>query len=380
MNPILAGPAGLWLYLRVAERTKRCMGYVIPVAMPVLYPTLFARLRPVLVASLLWGGVSGVRAQDVYFSQPFASRLHTNPAFTGLVDDYSLTLSYRNQFPTLAGSFVSTQAAADLRLNTPGQHHALGLLVNQDRTGGVGYTRFEVGGLYAYHTRLNERLAFSGGLRASYGRQRVGYDNFVFGDQIQEDGSVTGPTAEALNFPPVNYLSLGTGVVLYTEQGWLNLAGQHLNQPNLGFQKQSTLPILLSLSGGYKFFVIKPGSGVTTREVSYTPVAAYSRQGGSQRIETGMYFTASPVTLGAVYRNILAQGSVSPQHILAIVAGVQAGGLRLGYSYDVGLSRLSADLGGAHELTLALRAFDKLENAHRRLKRRIYPLAPCPAF
>ena len=53
------------------------------------------------------------RAQDVYFSQPYATRLHVNPAFTGLVDDYSVTLSFRNQLPTLAGSFVSTQLAAD---------------------------------------------------------------------------------------------------------------------------------------------------------------------------------------------------------------------------------------------------------------------------
>ena len=341
---------------------------------------LFQKIRPALVAGLLLGTATGARAQDVFFSQPFATRLHTNPAFTGLLDDYSVTLSYRNQFPTVAGSFVSTQLAGDIRLNTPGQHHALGLLINQDRSGSVGYTRFEVGGLYAYHTRLTEQLALSGGLRASYGRQRVGYDNFVFGDQIQEDGSVSGPTAESLDFPPVNYLSLGTGAMLYTEQAWLSLAGQHLNQPNLGFQRQSQLPILLSLSGGYKFFVVKPGSGLATREVSYTPVAAYTQQGGSHRIETGLYFTASPVTLGAVYRNISSLGSVDAQNMLAVVAGVQAGALRLGYSYDVGLSRLSADLGGAHELTIALRAFDRIENAHRRLKRRVYPAAPCPAF
>ena len=337
-------------------------------------------MRLALAAGLLLSAVSGAQAQDVYFSQPFATRLHTNPAFTGLVDDYSITLSYRNQHPTVVGSFVSAQAAADVRLTTPGQHHALGLLINQDRTGSVGYTRLEIGGLYAYHTRLTERLALSGGLRASYGRQRVGYDNFVFGDQITEDGSVVGPSAEAFNFPPVNYLSLGTGAVLYTEQGWLSVAGQHLNQPSLGFQQQSQLPPLLSISGGYKLFVIKPSTGLATREVSYTPVAAYTKQGGSQRIETGIYFTASPVTLGAVYRNISLPGSVGAQHVLAMVAGVQAGGLRIGYSYDVGLSRLSADLGGAHEVTLALRAFDRLENAHRRLKRRVYPVAPCPAF
>jgi type IX secretion system PorP/SprF family membrane protein len=348
--------------------------------MPVPYPQLFAHLRHGLTAGLLLGAVGGARAQDVYFSQPFATRLHTNPAFAGLVDDYSVTLSYRNQFPSLAGSFVSTQAAADIRLNTPGQHHALGLLVNQDRSGSVGYTRLEIGGLYAYHTRLTKTVALSGGLRASYGRQRVGYDNFVFGDQISEDGTVFGPSAEAFAFPPANYLSLGTGAVLYTDQAWLSIAGQHLNQPDLGFRQQSQLPLLLSISGGYKFFAIKPSVGLATREVSYTPVAAFTKQGGSQRIETGLYLTASPVTLGAVYRNISFANSVTPQHVLAVVAGVQAGGLRLGYSYDVGLSRLSADLGGAHEVTLALRAFDRLENAHRRLKRRVYPLAPCPAF
>ena len=348
--------------------------------MPRRFHPLFSLGRLALAASLLLGTGAGARAQDVYFSQPFATRLHTNPAFAGLVDDYSVTLSYRNQLPTLAGSFISTQAAADLRLNTPGQHHALGLLINQDRAGAVGYTRLEIGALYAYHTRLTEQLALSGGLRASYGRQRVGYDNFVFGDQITEDGTVAGPSAEALDFPPINYLTLGTGAVLYTEQGWLSLAGQHLNQPSLGFRQQSQLPLLLSASGGYKFFVIKPSPGLATREVSYTPVAAYIRQGGSQRIETGLYLTASPVTVGAVYRNISLPGSVGTQHVLAVVAGVQAGGLRVGYSYDVGLSRLSADLGGAHEITIALRAFDRLENAHRRLKRRVYPMAPCPAF
>ncbi|MGY3088516.1 type IX secretion system PorP/SprF family membrane protein [Hymenobacter sp. UYAg731] len=353
-----------------------------PVRMPVPSSPLFSKLiRPASLAGLLAAGTTGnAHAQDVFFSQPFATRLHTNPAFTGLVDDYSVTLSYRNQFPSLAGSFVSTQLAADLRPNTAGQHHALGLLLNQDRTGSVGYTRLEIGGLYAYHTRLTKTIALSGGLRASYGRQRVGYDNFVFGDQIREDGSVGGPSVEALDFAPVNYFSVGTGVVVYSEQGWLSLAGQHLNQPDLGFRQQSQLPLSLSISGGYKFFVIKPGPGIATREVSYTPVAAYTRQGGSQRIETGVYLTASPVTLGAVYRNISLPGSVSPQHVLAAVAGIQAGGLRLGYSYDVGLSRLSADLGGAHEVTLALRAFDRLENAHRRLKRRVYPVAPCPVF
>jgi len=338
------------------------------------------KIRPAFVGLLLAGAATGAQAQDVYFSQPFATRLHTNPAFTGLLDDYSVTFSYRNQYPTLVGSFKSTQAAADLRLDRPGQHHALGLLVNHDRTGALSYTRFEIGALYAYHTRLNQQFALSGGLRASYGRQQISYGNFLFGDQISEDGSIVGPSAEPQTFPPSNYLSLGTGAVLYSSQAWISIAGQHLNQPSLGFRQQAKLPLLLNFSGGYKLFLLKPGPGKATREVSVTPTAAFTLQGGSHRIETGVYLTASPVTVGAVYRNISLAGSVGPQQVLAAVVGIGAGPLRLGYSYDVGLSPLSQSLGGAHEVTLALRSFDRLENAYRRLKRRDYPLAPCPAF
>jgi type IX secretion system PorP/SprF family membrane protein len=338
-------------------------------------------MRLVVAGALLVATVPAVQAQDVYFSQPFATRLYSNPAFTGLLDDYSVTFGYRNQFPNLVGTFKTNYLAADLRLDTPGQHHAIGLVINHDRTGELSYTRFEAGANYAYHTRLTKTLALSGGLQASYGRQQSPANNFLFGNQISEDGVITSPSSpDASNFPPVNYFTVGTGAVLYSDQGWLSLAGKNLNQPNIGFRKQTALPMLLSLSGGYKFFLIKPGTGRATREVSTTPVASYTRQGGSQRIETGLYFTASPVTLGAVYRNINLPGSVNPQQVLAAIVGISVGALRIGYSYDIGLTPLSSDLGGAHEVTLCLRSFDRLENAHRRLKRRDYPLAPCPAF
>jgi hypothetical protein len=125
---------------------------------------------------------------------------------------------------------------------------------------------------------------------------------------------------------------------------------------------------------------VKPGQGRATREVSLTPVGAYTRQGGSQRTEAGLYFIASPVTLAAVYRNILTPGSVNAQQVLVTTAGISSGIFRLGYSYDIGLSELSRNLGGAHEVTLSIRSFDRLESARRRLKRRDYPVAPCPAF
>jgi hypothetical protein len=73
-------------------------------------------------------------------------------------------------------------------------------------------------------------------------------------------------------------------------------------------------------------------------------------------------------------------GSVNAQQVLVATAGISSGIFRLAYSYDIGLSQFSQDLGGAHEVTLGIRSFDRLENARRRLKRRDYPAAPCPAF
>ncbi|WP_210114469.1 PorP/SprF family type IX secretion system membrane protein [Hymenobacter elongatus] len=334
--------------------------------------------RAVLVVAVSLAGRGVAHGQDAYFAQPYATRLHTNPAFTGLLDDYSLTLSYRNQFPTLAGTFQTSQLAADYRFKD--QRSAAGLLLNLDRTGEIGYTRIEVGGTYAYHTRLTRQLNLSGGAQASYGNQRISYSNLVFGDQLGADGSVQGSTRETLDFNPVSYLTLGTGVLLYTNQFWFGLAGHHLNQPDLKFRTQAKLPLRLNVNGGFKHYFVQTTIKKQYREISLSPTVSYTSQGGSQRAEAGLYAVLTPLTLGLIYRGVPLPGADQSQQIVTAIAGVSVGTFRLGYSYDASLSSLSADLGSAHEVSLSLRQFDSLEAAWRRLKRRNYPSIPCPAF
>jgi type IX secretion system PorP/SprF family membrane protein len=324
------------------------------------------------------GAAGTARAQDLYFAQPYANRMQLNPAYTGLLDDYSVTLSYRNQFPTLAGTFQSSQLAADYRFRN--QRSAAGLLVNYDRTGGIGYTRLQAGGVYAYHVRLSEHLGLSGGASVSYGLQRVSYGNLVFGDQLSDEGVIREVSQEQTDYQPVHYVTGSVGGLLYAENFWMGAAAHHLNQPTLGFVTQTTLPLRLHLQGGYKFYLVKETQKLYTKEMSVAPVVNYTRQGGSQRAEAGLYFTATPLTLGAVYRGIPLPGAPHPQQILTGIAGVSMGSFRLGYSYDVSLSQFSADLGGAHEISLTLREFDSVEAAWRRLKRRNSPAIPCPAF
>lgn len=318
------------------------------------------------------------QAQDLYFSQPYATRLHTNPAFTGLLDDYSISLNYRNQFPTLAGTFQTSQLAADYRMRN--QRSAVGFLLNYDRTGSIGYTRFEVGGLYAYHTRLTEYFSLSAGLQASYGNQRISYSNLVFGDQLSDEGLTGNPSAENLDQAPTNYLTIGVGGLLYTERFWIGAAAHHVNQPDLGFDTQAKLPMRLNFNTGYKHYFVRTSTPIKTREVSLTGTAGYTRQGGSQRAEVGLYGTYSPITLGAVYRGMPLPGAPKPQQIITAIAGVGTGVFRFGYSYDVSLSAFSADLGGAHELSVSVRNFDRIEAAWRRIRHRGFTAVPIPAF
>ncbi|MEJ7660644.1 MAG: hypothetical protein WKG07_14030 [Hymenobacter sp.] len=127
---------------------------------------------------------------DVYFSQAFANRQADNPAWTGLVDDYSATLSYRNQFPQLAGSFQTVQPGGGLAAAPAWLHHALGIVINQDhgRHRGLHPPRGHCA------VRLPPRLTRHAGPerrpRVGYGRQRVGYDNLTFGDQYGADGQL----------------------------------------------------------------------------------------------------------------------------------------------------------------------------------------------
>ncbi|OON70978.1 hypothetical protein B0919_02990 [Hymenobacter sp. CRA2] len=319
------------------------------------------------------------QAQDVFYSQPYATRLQLNPAFTGLFNDASVTLAYRNQYPTLIGTLQSSQLAADYRFQN--QRSAVGLLINADRGGALDLTRFEGGFTYAYRTKIAPEVYVSAGAHAAYGSQRISYGNLLFGDQVDGNGQVGGPSAEPIPqvYDPVKYFTLGVGGLLYTGNVWLGASAAHLNQPQVGRANNATLPFRLSLHGGYKYYFLKTTVKRQYREVSLSPTAAYTYQGGSERAEIGLYGTWTPLTAGLIWRGATPGPGKTQQTLVALV-GVAWNGFRLGYSYDVSLSRFSREVGGAHELTLCLEKIDLLEAANRRLRRKNYAAPPCPTF
>src|SRR5688572_27123553 len=111
--------------------------------------------------------MSGLHAQDPEFSQFYAAPVYTNPAmagtaFCGRNAAGRMSVNYRNQWPSLPGTFRSFNASYD-------QHHekiggGIGLMATYDRAGAGLLTTSTVSGVYSYLFRLNHSFFLRGGL------------------------------------------------------------------------------------------------------------------------------------------------------------------------------------------------------------------------
>ena len=70
-------------------------------------------LRTGVIAILSLFLTNDLFAQDPEFTQFYANPLYLNPAFAGTAHCPRLSLNYRNQWPGISGSFITTSASYD---------------------------------------------------------------------------------------------------------------------------------------------------------------------------------------------------------------------------------------------------------------------------
>ena len=316
--------------------------------------------------------------QDFYFNQQYANRLHLNPAFAGLRSDYSVVAAHRSQWVSIANGFVTQQLAADYKFKN--QKTAAGLVTSLDRAGSAGFTRFQLGGIYAYQTNLNQKYAFSGALQATYGSQRFSYGDLIFGDQLNDNGTINSQSQEENFYDPQSYLSVTAGGLVFTNQFWLGLAAHHVNQPNIGFSNNSDLPVKFTLNTGYKFYISDYYRNAYLYEFSVTPSVTYSQQQNFKKTDLGVYVTYTPVTLGLVYRGLPVGSQTVYDQAVAVIGGLVVEPFRISYSYEAVVTGLSNRTGGAHEIAVAFDKIDYDKIFKSRASKKNYKRISCPAF
>lgn len=314
------------------------------------------------VFNLLWVVVvflscNTLFAQDPQFSQYYAAPLYLNPGLTGLNQMGSAGINYRSQWPNIESNFETYSFYIDY--NFEDYYSSGGLMVNTDQEGLVGLRSTSISLLYAYQVQLNYQWTFRPGVEISYYMRDLNFDKLTFGDQFDDTGLVNPSTAETFNTGlQARFFDISLGGIVFTENIWLGYATHHVTQPNQSIAGgDSPLKRRISVHGGYKIPLSKlfPLMARSERaERSLTPTLNYRAQGKFDQLDAGMYLTFDPILFGMWYRGVpikTLKGTPNNEALITMV-GVKAGNTTFGYSFDLTLSDLGVDSGGAHELSI----------------------------
>lgn len=326
-----------------------------------------------ILAVLVILTVQTLSAQDIHFTQFYATPIYLNPAFAGAEQCSKFTLAARNQWSNIYKGYNSYLVSYDGA--SPQLNSGFGFIVASDHagSGGLKTTVFNLN--YAYNLQITRRTAIRFGMQAGGQQISLSYDNLLFGDQIVRGGNVSTVETQPLN---KTFLDLGSGILLNNENYWLGISTSHINRPNqslLGMD-ESKLPIKTSIHGGVK---IKVNNPTKKNENEYiVPAVNILAQNKFRQISWGMYYVKSPLNIGLWYRGIpftnYKQKGYSSNDGIAIIVAFETGKFRFGYSYDITLSRLTAASGGAHEITCTYKICKK------RKKMKFTKLLSCPKF
>ncbi|MFC6996545.1 PorP/SprF family type IX secretion system membrane protein [Rufibacter roseus] len=310
--------------------------------------------------------------------QQYAHRLFLNPAFTGLLSDYSVTAGHRSQWTGIEDGFSTQWLSGEYRFQK--NKNAVGATILNDRSIGVGYSRIQVGATYAYHTKLRQNLDLSAGVQVGYGFLRPGYGSLMFEDQLGGNGQVQQPTAEPLTQERSSYLTLATGFLLFTDQFWAGASVQQLNNPSVGESSGNTVSPLLQVHTGYRFYARNYFDQNSFKEISFTPTVSYMQQSGYKRVDGAMYMVVTPFTIGLSHSYLPTFKNNAPASTISGIAGVTHKGLKLGYGYRHSLSGNAISIGPTHEISLSFEKVDYLQIFKRLGADKNYNRIACPAF
>ena len=307
-------------------------------------------------------GTLSVFAQDPQFTQFYANPLYLNPAFAGTARCPRVSLNYRNQWPALSGTFVTTSASYDQDVR--GLMGGLGLLVTSDQAGKGTLNTTTVSGIYSYTQAISRKFSLKAGFEATYFQKSLDWSKLTFGDQIDPRQGFIYATNDVPRGGSVSNADFSAGLLGYTDIFFVGFAANHLTEPNESLiVGTSKLPLKITAHAGASIPLGMRGK-YGEPKTKLSPNILYQQQGAFRQLNLGMYVDHGPIMAGVWYR--------SRDAFIALI-GFHTDHLKFGYSYDVTTSKLTTATAGSHEISLTLQ-FD-CKRKHRRVR-----TIPCPTF
>ena len=317
--------------------------------------------------TLVIASYTEVRAQDPEFTQFYANPLYLNPAFAGSARCPRLVMNYRNQWPSLSGTFVTTSASYDQHVETI--QGGLGIIVLNDRAAESTLNTTTVSGIYSYQQAINRKFSLKAGLQATYFQKSLDWNKLTFGDMIDPRKGFIYETQDIPRGGKVSNVDFSAGLLGFSDKIYAGFAVHHLNEPNESLiVGTSRLPMKWT---GHAGVIIPIDKRNKHSESSVSPNVLYRRQGEFQQLNLGLYVKKGPLVGGVWFRGLLFGPKYRDSFIGTI--GIQSDVIKFGYSYDVTISDLTPASGGSHEVSLTIQ-FDC-----KRKRPRIRTVS-CPSF
>lgn len=294
-------------------------------------------------------------AQHYQFSQFFAAQTYLNPAFTGAHICSRLSLSYRDQWPNVPGTFVTTQVSYDHYIREI--NGGIGLLFFNDRAGSGNLRSTQVNFLYAHEVQLTRTMAVRAGVSSGFVQRNIDFNNLIFGDQLARYNATS-----SIEIPAFNkyYFDINSGILIYSKKNWAGISLHHITKPNQSLvELTSSLPMEFRLHGGKRFVIGNQSASKTTTEKernNYAFAFNYKHQNKFDQLDIGAYINKHPVVFGIWYRGLpiikTYKKGYGNNDALVFILGLSTDRFNVGYSYDYTISKLQTGNSiGSHEIT-----------------------------
>ena len=341
----------------------------------------------ILFICLFFGLPLNLHAQDIHFSQTFASPIALNPAQTGFFDgSYRIGMNYKQQWPWAIddkfANYNTSSASADFSILDKKIHPldwaGTGFNFVNDMAGDGNLTVNKIYWSVAYHKGLDRyhKHFLSAGFQAGFVHRKINFQALFFDSQWEErvGFDLSLPSNEVLSSEFTTYLDLAAGI--QSSNKWsekfhtiLGLSLLHFNRPNESFYGQENrlgMRPIVQLSATYSFsekwglqIHLYESIQKKANEFQIGALAVYNLKSQRNEVENALLF-------GSFYRF---GDAITP------MVGIQKNRTRLIVNYDIQVSNLSKASKGIGGLEISLTHVGDFKNK-KDFTKKVY----CPSF
>lgn len=323
---------------------------------------------------------SVIPAQDIHYSQFYASPLNLNPAAAGVFyGDYRIATNYRNQWSALGTPYSQFSFSADMKLfkrQLDGNYIGVGLLVNHDQAGDAKYGLLQVNAALSFNKTLNadQNHFISVGGQYGYAQRSVNFNAMTWDNEW--DGNEFNPNLVSYETLSQSfwYSDLSAGIMWHYNPSQMTkftfgFGLLHINEPYINFISNSSTQDAM-----YKRYTLNTTDFFALSDAAniyLVPSILYTWQGPSREFDFGS-FLMYIMTDRSRYTKFRGEIDLSFGLFMrskdAVMPTIRFGvrNLALGISYDINTSKLSEATGGNGGFEFSLIYANRITKSHFR--------------